>query len=168
MRVPFILQAVMVAISTPFQKIHVANIYGHKTRKKGFMHDGTSTSIMEMPLAENGHPDYCLDCISKMSIRCAWCGESIVIGEHITLDFPHKEFRVPDYAVKYGEGEEQALVGCLRWACADTLAMMCGHWMPPGVVKRVPSPLDIALQTGKAVIVDDVRNYPASISLHDV
>jgi hypothetical protein len=168
MRVPFILQAVMLAVSALFRRTHVANICGHKTSKKGFMYDGTSTSIMEMPLAENGHPDYCLDCIGKMGIRCAWCGEPITIGEPVTLDFPHKEFRVPDYAVKYGEGEEQALVGCLRWDCADTLTMMCGQWMPPGVVKRVPSPLEIALQTGKAVMVSDVGNYPASISLHDV
>lgn len=168
MRVPFILQAVMVAVSTPFRKIHIANICGHKTRKEGFMYDGKSVNIMKMPLALNDQPDYCLKCIGKMSIRCAWCGESIVIGEPITLDFPHKEFKVPDYAVKYGEGEEQALVGCLRWDCAETLAVTCGHWMPPGVVMRVSSPLEVALRTGKAVTVDDVRNYPASISLHDV
>jgi len=132
------------------------------------MHNGKSTSIMEMPLASNGHPDYCLECIGKMSIRCAWCGEPITIGEPITLGFPSTEFKVPDYAVKHGDGKEQALVGCLRWDCADTLVMMCGQWMPPGIVKRVPSPLEIALQTGKAVIVGDVRNYPASVSLHDV
>lgn len=168
MRVLFVLQAVMVTVSIPFQKIYIANICRHKTRKKGFMHNGKSTSIMEMPLASNGHPDYCLECIGKMSIRCAWCSEPIVIGEPITLEFPHEEFRVPDYAVKHGEGKEQTLVGCLRWDCADTLVTMCGQWMPPGIVKRVPSPLGIALQTGSAMMVDDALNYPASVSLHDV
>ena len=135
MRVLFILQAVMVAASAPFRRIHTANICGHKTRKKGFMYNGKSTSIMEMPLASNGHPDYCLECIGKMSIRCAWCGEPITIGAPITLYLPNKELKVPNYAVKYGEGDEQALVGCLRWDCADTGADMCGQWMPPGVVQ---------------------------------
>lgn len=135
MRVPFILQSFFTAVASPFRKVHTANICGHKTHKKGFVHDGESTSVMEMPLAKNGHPDYCLECIGKMGIRCAWCGEPITIGSPVTLYTPKKEFKVPDYAVRYGNGEEQALVGCLRWDCADTGADLCGYWVPPGVVK---------------------------------
>lgn len=166
MNVPFIVQSLLCAVSNPFRGIHTANVCRHQTRKKGFMHDGKSMSIMEMPLAKNGHPDYCLECIGKMSIRCAWCGEPITIGDPITLYHPKKEFEVPDYAVKYGESDKQSLVGCLRWDCADTLAL-CGQWMPPGVVRRAPSLFEIALQTGKMVLVDDTRNYPASVSFHD-
>ena len=154
--------------TAPFREVHTANICGHKTHKKGFMLGGESTSIMEMPLAKNGHPDYCLDCIGKMGIRCAWCGEPITIWSPVTLYTPKKEFKIPDYAVAYGEGEQKALIGCLRWDCADTGADLCGYWVPPGVVKRISSSLEIAMQTGKMVMVGDTRNYPTSMSLHDV
>jgi len=122
---------------------------------------------MRMPLANNGHPDYCLKCIGKMSIRCVWCGRTILIGSPITLLTPLESFNVPDYAVKYGEGKISAYVGCLGWDCADTGADLAGYWMPPGVVTRVQSPSEIVLQTGKLVMVGDTRNYPASMSLHD-
>lgn len=168
MKVLSILQLLLIACGTPFREVHTANICGHKTHKKGPMYDGKATSVMEMPLAKNGHPDWCLECIGRMSIRCAWCGEPIVIGDPITLGIPIDEFKVPDYAVKYREGEEQALVGCLRWDCADTCAELAGYWWPPGAVRRVTSPLEACLGTGKMVMVGDTRNYPASVSLHDV
>lgn len=168
MKVPFFAQKLLVAMRAPFQEVHTANVCGHKTHKNGFMHNGKNMTIMEMPLSENGHPDYCLECIGKMSIRCAWCGEPITIGSSVTLYLPKKEFKVPDYAVRYGEGDDQALVGCLRWDCADTGADLAGRWLPPGVVHRVPSPYEVALQTGKIVMVGDTRDYPASMSLHDV
>ncbi len=168
MRVLFILQSFFTTVASPFRKVHTANICGHKTHKKGFMHDGESTTIMEMPLAENGHPDYCLDCIDKMSIRCAWCGKTITIGSPVTLYIPKKGFKIPDYAVSYGEGEQKALVGCLGWDCAECGADLAGCWVPPGIVKRVPSPFEIAMQTGKIVMVGDTGNYPASVSVHDV
>lgn len=168
MRVPFVIQQLWIAVSTPFRRNHTANICKHQTKQKGFMHDGQSTTIMQMPLAENGHPDYCLECIGKMSIRCAWCGKPIAIGSPVTLYIPNDDFKVPDYAVCYSEGDSKALVGCLRWNCADTGADMSGHWIPPGKVHRLMSPIELCLQSGQAVIVGDTHNYPASVSLHPI
>ncbi len=168
MKVPFFAQKLLVAMSAPFQEVHTANVCGHKTHKKGFMHNGKCMTIMEMPLAENGHPDYCLECIGKMSIQCAWCGKPITIGSPITLYIPKKGFNVPDYAVRYGDGDNQALVGCFGWDCADSGADLVGRWLPHGVVYQVPSPTMIAFQTGKIVLVSDTCNYPESMSLHDV
>lgn len=116
------------------------------------------TGFVNMPLSENGSPDYCVCCINKMAIRCAWCGESINIGDPVTLCSPvHESFKVPDYAVKYGEGNQ--LVGCLRWGCGEAMCRS-GFWMPPGIVERVPSPLELCLSgpTGSMVFVSNIAD----------
>lgn len=154
-------------ISRPLRRTYTANICGHQTKLKGPMSDGESVNIMEMPLAENGSPDYCLECIGKMSIKCAWCEHPIVIGELITLYVPQKDFTVPDYAVHYPDDTGQALVGCSRMDCADGCDI-CGRWMPPGKVARIPSPLELCLTSGGTVIVDDMSKYPESATIHRI
>jgi len=129
------------------------------------MHDGEAETIMKMPLTENGNPDYCLKCIGEMSIKCAWCGNPITIGSPITLHTPQKDYEVPEYAVRYTEGGSNALVGCLGWNCAYTGADMCGRWMPPGKVERMPSPLELCMASGGVVIVGDTHD-PSTISVH--
>ena len=125
---------------------------------------------MSMPLEENGSPDYCLDCIGQMSIRCTWCGGAIHVGDPITLYSPVGEFTPPEYAVVYDGGKKQAFVGCLRWDCAESGVDVCGSWSPPGKVERFPSPLEMCLQSQGMVIVPDLRKYPAegSYSVHPV
>jgi hypothetical protein len=72
--------------------------------------------------------------------------------------------------VRYTEDDSNALVGCLRWDCADTGADMCGRWMPPGKVERTPSPMELCLasiQTGQSSIVLVGNTHdPSSISVH--
>lgn len=138
-------------------------VCGHETKRAGEIVVFGESSIMEMPVNEEGHPDYCLDCIAKMSIRCAWCGGAIKIGALVTLYIPQESFVVPEYAVCYQHGEHEALVGCLRWDCADTGADMCGRWMPPGNVERFPSPIELALQGNNMVIVPNVELYPKGV-----
>lgn len=137
------------------------------TKQQGPMSNGKATTIMWMPLMESGAPDYCLECVGNMSIRCAWCGEPIAIGNPITLYIPNDDYQIPDYAVRHVEGGSMALVGCLGWNCASTGADMCGYWMPPGKVERVSSPVEICLRTGQMVLVGDVHDR-GSISLHPI
>lgn len=162
------------ALGDLFRKTHTANVCGHQTKQKGTMisPDG-SKSIMSMPLADNGHPDYCLECIGEMTIQCAWCDNLIAVGDPITLYVPKQGFEVPKHAVRYNGDGHDSLVGCLGWNRAESGADLCGYWMPPGVVKRVPSPIELCLHglDGKGpnvVIVGDTHNYPASVSLHRV
>lgn len=160
MRVPYAVQALLLVVGGPFQKKHIANVCGHETHKKGFMCYGKSTIIWELPFAENGHPDYCLKCVEKMSIQCAWCGEPIITGSPITSYRPKKEFRVPDYAVKYDNGDNQDFVGCFRVECVDPSLDLAGYWMPPGVTKRVTPPYELRMMSGNTFVVDDLWNYP--------
>ena len=107
--------------------------------------------------------EYCSDCLVKMSIRCAWCGKSILVGSPITLNTPiRKNFKVPDYAVVYKENPLQ-LVGCLRWECADTGLDRAGFWVVPGKVHRVVSPLEMLMATEDVVIVNDLADPDQAI-----
>ena len=87
----------------------------------------------------DGQPDYCLDCLVKMAIRCAWCGEPILPGEPITLYSLSPivlDKTRPDYTVKYLDGDRLCYVGCMRWNCADSGADRAGSWVAPGEVNK--------------------------------
>lgn len=147
-----------------FCKTYTASICKHKTKQRGVVKFGRDVVTMSMPYGEDNQPEYCLACIAKMTIRCAWCGLPIYVGDPIILGIPMDEFKVPDYAVRYTENESEALIGCLRWRCGDAVNM-CGRWMPPGKVERFPSPIEMALNNNATVLISDVQNYPESATL---
>ncbi len=157
------------AMNRSFRRTYTTNVCGHRTMLEGPMSDGESVNLMKMPLAKNGRPDYCLECLGKMSIKCAWCSHTIVIGDLITLYTPKKDYKIPNYAVRYTEDGADAFVGCSRMTCADGFDL-CGRWMLPGKVERVPSPLELCLASCKAgkpsmVIVDVTSRYPESATI---
>ncbi len=161
-RVLFVLDKLWLQISYLFRTTYTANKCGHKTKLVGPIKDGDGQTIMTMPLAANGSPDYCLDCIGDMSIQCAWCENTITIGSPVTLYTPKDSYQVPDHAVPYTEGGSKALVGCLGWGCAVGGADRAGFWLPgedgKGHVHRVPTALEILMsnQDAKALIVNDL------------
>lgn len=154
-------------------KVMKATKCGHETKLKGKIKVFDKEIGMEMRANEKGKVEYCLDCIGKMSIRCAWCGESIVIGEPITLYSPNDNFEIPEYAVEYRDPAPNnclRLVGCLRWDCADSGASRSGFWMPgengQGKVERVMSPFEMIMygKTGSdPVIISDTGNMQEAI-----
>lgn len=119
------------------------------------------TGTMQMPRNQDGSVNYCLECLSKMTIQCAWCGQPIFIGEPITLYSPRQDFQPPEYAVAYRTNPLQ-LVGCLRWNCAMTGADRAGFWLPGasgnGHVLRVPTPIEALFGAAQPsmVIVGDL------------
>lgn len=151
-------------VSSIFKKTYTANKCGHKTKSKGVISEGDYTTTIQMPLEENGNPNYCLKCIENMSIQCAWCGDTIGIGSPITLYIPKDTFEVPDYAVSYTEGESKALVGCLGWECAHTGGDRAGFWLPDdegkGHVYRVPTAIEAVMANGgkSAVFISDISD----------
>lgn len=143
-----------------FDATYTAQKCGHKTKLSGsFVAFGEKHSG-HLKL-EGGKVDYCIECIRKMTIRCAWCGKSIVIGDPVTLYMPNdKGFVIPDYATVY-QKEPLQLVGCLRWGCADTGADRAGFWVAPGRVLRVLSPIEkllVAAEKGKEEPIVIVSN----------
>lgn len=153
-----------------FRPTYTANKCRHKTKRKGLMNSSGNTSIMSMPLAENGKPDYCLDCIGKMTIQCAWCENKITIGSPITLYTPKDSYEVPDHAVPYTEGDSGALVGCLGWECADTGGDRAGFWLPgedgKGYVQRVPTVFETIMGNpeASALIVNDTHDIAEAVN----
>lgn len=147
-----------IILSNIFRETYVANICGHSTHIQGRMSHFGETTIMEMPFSTGGRPDYCLDCIGKMSIKCAWCGSIICIGSPITL-YVLRESEIPaPHAVPYAE-HPRSFIGCLGWDCANSGADRQGFWMPPGKVERCASPLELAMDPGVSmVIVSDLSD----------
>src|SRR6056297_2996220 len=66
---------------------------GHTTQKSGVVYIFGRKCFGKIPKNEDGTVDYCLDCLANMSIRCAWCGKPILIGDPVTLYTP----KDPDY-----------------------------------------------------------------------
>ena len=149
---------------------YTAEKCGHRTRRSGPVSAFGQTIETKMPLNEKGVPEWCLDCIGKMAVRCPWCERPIFIGEPITLFSPvRNDFRAPENAVVYRE-EPLTLVGCLGVGCADTGADRAGFWIPGedgrGQVFRVPSPLEMIFASGGAgmVIVNDVGDIKEALN----
>lgn len=141
-------------------KRYVATKCGHQTKRTGKCTSFGVSYTMQMPQNDDGSVDYCLDCIGNMAIRCAWCGDSIHIGEPITLYTPAKEdFKIPEYAGVYSL-KPLRLIGCLGWDCASSGADRSGFWYPGdngrGGVRRVASPIEIAFGTGVVGITQDL------------
>jgi len=122
------------------RKKHLANICGHRTLKEGVTSSFNERYVIEMSLEDNGRPNYCLECIGKMAIRCGWCGHQIHIGSFVTPYFPKGE--MPDYTVYDSDrpSGEKTVVGCERADCASSGGDYYAIWIPPGKVQRLRLP----------------------------
>lgn len=148
-------------ISSFMRKTYKANVCGHRTNRTGITTSFGETIITTMPLAKNGKPDYCLECIGKMAIKCAVCESPIHIGDPITLYTLDGKYEIPKHAVRYDK-DPQCFIGCLHSGCSDSGINRQGFWVPPGKVERVPSPIDILMadKSGKdkMLIIEDLSN----------
>lgn len=147
-------------LSKLFQK--TATVCGHSLARKGVIKVGDKEIEVKRP---KNAPTHCYECTSEKSILCAYCEELIIPGNPITITRPLDEkFVLPEHAVWHNELKRE-VVGCLRWDCADSGAFYSGHWTEEGV-KRQPSPIELAMQTGKPVIVGDTSD-PSSVKVLD-
>lgn len=163
----------------------------HRTKRCGRVSAFGHSIITRMPKNASGTIDWCLACIAKMAIRCAWCGRPIFIGDPITLYSPgpkanffsshepseaqqarvQEHFKVPGDAVIYSE-RPLTLVGCLGWSCADTGGDRAGFWMPGGdgrgKVMRVPTAEEVLLGLGEgeclALIIHDTHDVKEAMN----
>lgn len=160
----FTIKKIWVFFSTYFSKTYTANICGHKTKLERVEIHNDQAVITNIPLADNGSPDYCIDCINDMAIMCAWCGGQIKIGNPITLYTPHDFFETANYAVSYNEGGSKALVGCMRGDCAGDVGDRAGFWLPgddgKGMVFRVPTAFEALIKNpdASAVFISDTES----------
>lgn len=129
---------------------------GHQTKAVGILHF-KHYKFQRSIIARDGRPDFCLECLQDMIIPCAWCGESIIPDDPVTLYSPIEEdYEPPEGSKVYSFGDPLVFVGCLRMDCAETGADRAGFWISPGEVSRVISPLEQVMGTGIAVHVGDL------------
>lgn len=119
----------------------------------------------------------------EMAILCAWCGELILPDSPITLYSPIDQLKTPlkpgskAFVVENGtanyvpftgfipEGHHLVYVGCLRWNCSISGADRAGFWIPPGMILRTPSPLELALNSNEPVIIEDLGDIRKALNL---
>ncbi len=141
---------------------------GHQTRTVVLLHIYEEERFLQLPLDDDGTTPACWDCLEKMTIRCAWCGKPIFIGDPVTLNSPADgALCIPQYAVVYS-CRPLRLVGCLRMGCANSGAERAGFWQPPGEVFRVLSPLEMCLLGKKSVIVGDATDIAEALAMQEV
>ncbi len=119
-----------------FGKSHVCGC-GHKTKKKALLTIHGKKGVYHVT-----DLDYCPQCWANAAIKCAWCADTIVPGEAITLKTPAKDFQVPNHAQIYKKEPRLQLVGCMH-CDPDAIMDRAGFWVMPGKVLRAASPTEI-------------------------
>lgn len=104
---------------------------GHETYLKDVVIYNEIPKIITIGIEK---PSHCHQCLQKMTIRCACCGNPIFIGDRITINSPQNTYVIPKYAVKHNT-YPTGLIGCTRISCCDMLGEMIGFWLPPGKVE---------------------------------
>ncbi len=132
------------------KKVYILAKCGHETKIIDTVRAFGEKTKTEVLLVK-GETEYCHKCLEKMAIRCAWCGRAIFIGDFITLYSSDGTYKLPADAVVYDK--KQQLVGCQRTTCADSGADYGGKWMPPGIVQRRPSAIEIAIANPNDAVI---------------
>jgi hypothetical protein len=134
----FFVNLLKILILRPFKKKMIANLCGHETLREGLVVSKYGRGLVKMPLSANGRPDYCLDCIAKMTIRCTWCDSPIFIGDPVTLYPLHSScsYRIPGGAVK-SPNNPNLWIGCMRSDCAFSNKDCEGFWVAPGKIEQL-------------------------------
>jgi len=105
-------------LSNVFTPTLVATICNHETKREGPVTIDGRTSVLTLSLGVGGRPQYCLDCIERMAIRCVLCERVIHVGDSFTLYKAECFETLPAHAVRYKHDEEY-VIGCIRPSCAD-------------------------------------------------
>ena len=100
---------------------------GDMTKRTGRIYAFGKSTTMKMPMNDRDSVDWCLDCVAKMTIQCAWCKLPIFIGNPITLYVATGGIGDRAHAVVWTQNPLR-LVGCMD--CADTLTDQGGFWLP--------------------------------------
>ncbi len=150
---------------------YVAVACNHPTKREGEVRAFGECTTTHMPLNENGTAEWCLECLGKMAVKCAWCEQVIFIGDPITLYTQTKsDFKLPANAALYKQ-EPLQVVGCLRMSCADTGADRAGFWVPgddgKGGVHRVASPLELSMVSGAEIAMSNLGNMKVAHKVQD-
>ncbi len=139
---------------------------GHSSKRKTII--SVRGKNIVFTLQKNLSLTYCPQCVADAAIACAWCGNTIVPSDPVTLYAPRDpNFQVPEHAAVYSK-DPLRLVGCLGFDCAITGADRAGFWAMPGQVERVMSPFEQVMATGDIVIVSDISDPAEAIPIREV
>lgn len=107
---------------------------GHKTRISGSVVIFGKHVAFRLPV-KDGQTQYCLECIGKMAVRCASCGEPVIVGDTVTLRAPIAGRRLVESNGCKSDGAGR-YIGCYR--CGHTRSDGVGFLVIPGKVRIIP------------------------------
>lgn len=113
MNIKQLLGPLVVPLINLFRPTLVARICSHETKKEGIVYVGKKALSLSLAVDENGYTPYCLDCLGRMSIRCAVCGDLIQVGEPVAVYDRNSFVSLPSHAVSY-KYDERYVIGCLK------------------------------------------------------
>ncbi len=157
-------------VSRPKPAVHCGHLVSQAQGNTTAFDENRTCTI---PRDSDGHLPYCHACIGSMSIRCAWCGLPIFVGDMVTLHSvggKKPDQKIPDHAVIL-DAKSRILVGCARVNCADSGADYAGFWIPAdkqrngrwiGGVQPFPSAIEIAMGNRGAVNIGDLSEHGAA------
>ncbi len=119
---------------------------GHQSKHKVHIEAFGGHTITQIPFTEDGMLEACGDCLKKMAIQCAWCGNVIFIGNTVTVFPANADQKIPSYAVKHDHG----YVGCTRSTCFEQLDEPGKYWAPPGKVEKYKTALEKFMEEERA------------------
>lgn len=150
---------IKVSVLTFFKRllgIKVLAECGHKTPLRGkilcfipnFQGGKSKRRTVNLETSPDGTPKLCLHCLGEASIRCAWCGGTILPGDKVTSSPPEKYFTLPSYAVKHpaSSNEKPEYIGCTHPDCNGTRWEKCGHLGSDGEIHGKKSRLQRILE----------------------
>jgi len=103
---------------------------GHKTKLKGVIRYGGANRVKSVPLAKDGQPYHCLECLEEKLIHCTWCGGPIVFGDMMVLCLTAKDSKVAQSAVRLVEKRRDRYASCLRKGCSPRGAKPFRYGIP--------------------------------------
>lgn len=114
---------------------------GHETYCKDWVEAYNEKRLVDL-IMDRCSIMYCHQCLSKMAIRCAWCGRVIWLDDRVRLRLNFDNIKMPDYArvVPYSFGNRPEYIGCALLDCNGLRknrpeeSEPVGFWKPPGEV----------------------------------
>lgn len=109
------------------ERRYIASMCGHTTKLVETLHAFEEKAVVELPQNNRQLPMFCGSCVSKRSIRCAWCSRPIFVGDPVTLHRAPDDFEVPIESRVFSH-DPRRLVGCMHPDCIEISDPMSAFW----------------------------------------
>lgn len=114
-----------------------ATVCGHLTRETDKLAAFGKVKEFRLPI-KKGKTPYCHKCLSKMAIRCAYCGNPIHIGDMVIIGPAVDQGNMFDQYTAFYKGSKIYVVCTDRASCVEVAGIAeAGIWVAPGRIQLI-------------------------------